>query len=80
MLNGFGVNNPVPYEGLSMVYGGISNGLTAMRNAGNDTGAQGRGIEFGPEPDLQNWRWAEQGLPHSTWFLLVTTEMAKSMK
>lgn len=80
MLNGFGVNNLVPYKGLSMVYGGISNGITAMRNAGNDIGAQGRGIGFGPEPDWQNWRWVEQWLPHSTWFLLATTEKAKSMQ
>lgn len=86
MLNGFGVNNPVPYDGLSMVYGGISNGITAARtaeqnedtNVSSEARIQGRGIEFGPEPDWQNWRWVEQWLPHSTWFLLATTEMAKN--
>ena len=75
MLNGFGVNNPVPYKGLSMVYGGISNGITGAK--GDDSG---QGIEFGPESDWQNWRWVEQWLPHSTWFLLATTEMAKTAK
>lgn len=75
MLNGFGVNNPVPYDGLSMVYGGISNGITGAKDSDS-----GRGIEFGPESDWHNWRWVEQWLPHSTWFLLATTEMARSAK
>ncbi len=74
MLNGFGNKNPLAYEGLSMVYGGISNGIT-----GSKTSDEGRGIEFGPESDWQNWRWVEQWLPHSTWFLLATTEIAKSV-
>jgi hypothetical protein len=78
MLNGFGTNNPIPYDGLSMVYGGISNGITAAKHNENADLSQGRGIEFGPEPDWQNWRWVEQWLPHSTWFLLATTEMAKT--
>ena len=73
MLNGFGVNNPVPYDGLSMVYGGISNGITGAKDSDS-----GHGIEFGPESDWHNWRWVEQWLPHSTWFLLATTEMAKN--
>ena len=73
MLNGFGINNPVPYDGLSMVYGGISNGITGAKASD-----AGRGIEYGPEPDWQNWRWVEQWLPHSTWFLLATTEMANN--
>ncbi len=72
MLNGFGINNPIPYQGLDMVKGGISNGITGAK--GSDTG---KGIEFGPETTWQNWRWVEQWLPHSTWFLLATTEMAK---
>jgi len=76
MLNGFGTNNPIPYDGLSMVYGGISNGITASKK--NTPSLTGRGIEFGPEPDWQNWRWVEQWLPHSTLFLLATTEMAKT--
>ena len=72
MLNGFGINNPVPYDGLSMVYGGISNGITGAKDSDS-----GQGIEFGPETDWHNWRWVEQWLPHSTWFLLAATEMAK---
>ena len=75
MLNGFGINNPVAYTGLDMVKGGISNGITGAKNSDS-----GRGIEFGPESDWHNWRWVEQWLPHSTWFLLATSEMAKSTK
>jgi hypothetical protein len=72
MLNGFGAKNPQAYEGLDMVKGGISNGITGAK--GSDSG---RGIEFGPEPDWQNWRWVEQWLPHSIWFLLATTTQVK---
>ncbi|WP_340677063.1 glycoside hydrolase family 9 protein [Paraglaciecola sp.] len=72
MLNGFGVKNPIPYEGLGMFKGGISNGITGSKNDDD-----GRGIEFAPETDWHNWRWVEQWLPHSTWFLLAATEMAK---
>ncbi|MEW6989892.1 glycoside hydrolase family 9 protein [Colwelliaceae bacterium 6441] len=75
MLNGFGVKNPLPYDGLDMVKGGISNGITGAKN--NDAG---RGIEFAPEPDWQNWRWVEQWLPHSTWFLIANTELVKAVK
>ena len=72
MINGFGINNPVPYQGLGMEFGGISNGIT-----GSKTDSAGRGIEFAPETTWHNWRWVEQWLPHSTWYLIAMTEMAK---
>lgn len=72
MINGFGTNNPVPYQGLGMEFGGISNGIT-----GSKTDSAGRGIEFAPETTWHNWRWVEQWLPHSTWYLIAMTEMAK---
>ncbi len=71
MLNGFGINNPVPYKGLEMIYGGISNGITGLRDS-----PKNEGIAFAPESDWQNWRWVEQWLPHSTWFLLASSTMA----
>lgn len=46
MLNGFGVNNPMQYEGFSMVYGDISNVTTGAQK--NDNGL---GIDLGPEAD-----------------------------
>ncbi len=72
MLTGFGVKNP-PYSesGGPLVVGGIANGVT-----GHHESDEGRGIIFAPGPDHNNWRWAEQWLPHSTWFLLAMTTMA----
>jgi len=72
LLYGFGVNNPPSAVSAGdMVKGGISNGITGA-TASDD----GRGIVFAPGPDENNWRWLEQWLPHSTWFLLAATAMA----
>jgi hypothetical protein len=54
-----------------MVIGGISNGITGALND------EGRGIVWAAGPDAENWRWIEQWLPHSTWFLLAATVMAQ---
>lgn len=72
MLNGFGQKNPQPYQGLTMLFGGISNGITGSKHS-----STGAGIEYGPEVTWHNWRWVEQWLPHAAWFLIATTEMAK---
>ena len=71
LLYGFGANNP-PHavSAGDMVRGGISNGIT-----GATASDEGRGIVFAPGPDDNNWRWLEQWLPHSTWFLLAATAM-----
>ena len=72
LLYGFGVNNPPSAESAGdMVKGGISNGITGATESDD-----GRGIVFAPGPDENNWRWLEQWLPHSTWFLLAATAMA----
>lgn len=74
LLYGFGVNNPPSAVSAGdMVKGGISNGIT-----GATASDEGRGIVFAPGPDENNWRWLEQWLPHSTWFLLAATAMADS--
>jgi hypothetical protein len=49
--------------------GGIANGITG-------SGAAGEGIEFYGAPGLSartdfRWRWLEQWLPHSSWFLIA---------
>ncbi|MPW35016.1 glycoside hydrolase family 9 protein [Vibrio sp. B1Z05] len=70
MLDGHGDNNPnyLPHLGFYNAKGGICNGITAGFN-------HPQGIAFNPTAhadDLQqNWRWAEQWLPHSAWFLLA---------
>lgn len=72
LLYGFGANNPPSAESAGdMVKGGISNGIT-----GATASDEGRGIVFAPGPDENQWRWLEQWLPHSTWFLLAATAMA----
>lgn len=73
MLYGFGVQNP-PYSesGGSMVKGGISNGIT-----GATASAEGRGITWAEGPESNNWRWVEQWLQHSTWYLLAVTAMSE---
>ena len=71
MLYGFGVHDPPSAESAGdHVAGGISNGIT-----GATLSDEGRGIVFAPGPDENNWRWLEQWLPHSTWFLLAATLM-----
>jgi Glycosyl hydrolase family 9/Cellulase N-terminal ig-like domain len=71
LLYGFGAQNPPSAVSAGeMVKGGISNGIT-----GAVASDEGRGIVFAPGPDDNNWRWLEQWLPHSTWFLLAATAM-----
>jgi hypothetical protein len=70
-LYGFGVHNPPAAEsGGSMVKGGISNGIT-----GATASDEGRGITWAEGPDENDWRWVEQWIPHSTWYLLAITAM-----
>lgn len=70
MLDGHGHNNPdyLPQLGFFNAKGGICNGITAGVN-------KPHGIAFNPsshKDDMaQNWRWGEQWLPHSAWFLLA---------
>ncbi|GAD78486.1 glycoside hydrolase family 9 protein [Vibrio ezurae] len=70
MLDGHGDNNPsyLPHLGFHNAKGGICNGITAGFE-------HPQGIAFNPSAyadDLQqNWRWTEQWLPHSAWFLLA---------
>ncbi len=74
LLYGFGATNPPSAVSAGdMVKGGISNGITGAVESD-----EGRGIVFAPGPDDNNWRWLEQWLPHSTWFLLAATAMASS--
>ncbi len=70
-LFGFGVQNPPFAESAgARVKGGISNGITGATNSD-----EGRGITWAEGPDENDWRWVEQWIPHSTWFLLAITAM-----
>lgn len=72
MMYGYGKNN-VPYMasmyGHGSGIGGISNGITGSE-------ADGSGIEFKVEDNGNEWRWSEQWIPHSGWFLQAVTALA----
>lgn len=74
----FGKNN-VPYMksmfGHGSGRGGISNGIT-----GKDGNPDGSGIDFKVEANGNEWRWTEQWIPHSAWFLQAVTVMSVSAK
>jgi len=71
LLYGFGQRNPPHADSAGdMVVGGISNGITGATKSD-----EGRGIVWAEGPDEQNWRWIEQWIPHTTWFLLAATTM-----
>ncbi len=73
MLYGFGVNNPPHARSAgSMSNGGISNGITGATLSPN-----GQGITWAEGPDENNWRWVEQRLQNSTWYLLAMTAMTE---
>lgn len=51
--------------------GGISNGIT-----GRDGSPDGTGIDFRMHANGNEWRWTEQWIPHSAWFLQAVTAMS----
>jgi hypothetical protein len=72
LLYGFGSHNaPHSHSAGDLVRGGISNGITGAK--GHDDGS---GIQFGTDDDEENWRWYEQWIPHTAWFLLAAAAMA----
>lgn len=75
-LRGFGSNNPPEYcshkPQHSTLVGGISNGIT-----GRETDGSGFQWTSGStETCWEDWRWVEQWLPHSTWYMVAVTAMA----
>ena len=66
MLNGLGYHNPPEFDPLHQsVKGGICNGITS--GLWDESS-----ITFSPTYDPNHaWRWSEQWLPHSAWFLLA---------
>lgn len=72
----FGATN-VPYMhsnyGHGSEKGGISNGVT-----GKDGNGDGSGIDFKMEDKGNEWRWTEQWIPHSAWFLQAITALVEN--
>jgi hypothetical protein len=78
-LHGFGRNNPPAYCSSKpqhgTLVGGIANGVTG-------SAMDGSGISWNPpfeaEMCWEGWRWVEQWLPHSAWYMLGVTAAALS--
>ena len=79
MMYGIGKKNPAKYDGQSeydaTLKGGIANGITGKNNDGSgiawtDDGVAAVGFDAMKE-SWQVWRWDEQWLPHTTWFLMA---------
>lgn len=73
----FGETN-VPYMhsnyGHGSERGGISNGVTGKEGNGD-----GSGIEFNMDVEGNDeWRWTEQWIPHSAWFLQAVTALVEN--
>jgi hypothetical protein len=71
LLQGRGRNTPEYHAIFKNVPGGILNGITAGFEDEHD-------IDFmpaGPVAAGNAWRWAEQWIPHSAWFLLAASLM-----
>jgi hypothetical protein len=82
MMHGKGLKNPQKYDGQSnydaTLEGGIANGISGKNQDGSgiawtDDGVAAVGFDALKET-WQVWRWDEQWLPHSTWYLLAVVE------
>ena len=75
-LKGVGIQNPEDYAGsksqVGTLAGGIVNGVTG---SGND----GSGIAYSPKDVAaeNRWRWVEQWLPHSAWYIVAIAALGK---
>jgi hypothetical protein len=78
MMYGIGKKNPAKYDGTSdydaTLKGGIANGITGKSTDGSGIAWDDDGVAyvgFSSEEPWNNWRWVEQWLPHSTWYLMA---------
>ena len=82
MMFGKGIKNPKKYDGQSdydaTLEGGIANGITGRSQDGSGIAWDDDGVGvvgFDPQKESwNNWRWIEQWLPHSTWYLMALVE------
>lgn len=78
-LHGAGKNNPPAYSGDKALNGtldgGISNGITSQASDG--TGIQWMLASKCDTNCWENWRWVEQWIPHSAWYMVATTALTR---
>ena len=75
-MHGFGKNNPPVISALfghGTNKGGIANGVTGKKGNGDGSGIDWKTTDGGNE-----WRWIEQWIPHSGWFLVAASAMAQA--
>lgn len=75
-MHGFGKTNPpliTALFGHGTNKGGIANGVTGKKGNGDGTGIDWKTTDGGNE-----WRWIEQWIPHSGWFLTATAAMVQA--
>lgn len=75
-MHGFGKNNPPVISALfghGTNKGGIANGVTGRKGNGDGSGIDWKTADGGNE-----WRWIEQWIPHSGWFLVAASAMAQA--
>jgi hypothetical protein len=75
-MHGFGRNNPPVITALfghGTNKGGIANGVTGRKGSGDGSGIDWKTTDGGNE-----WRWIEQWIPHSGWFLVAASAMAQA--
>ena len=75
-MHGFGRSNPPVITALfghGTNKGGIANGVTGRKGNGDGSGIDWKTTDGGNE-----WRWIEQWIPHSGWFLVAASAMAQA--
>ncbi len=76
-MDGFGKTNPPKITsnfGHGSSKGGISNGITGRKGAGD-----GSGIDYRTSDGGNEWRWIEQWIPHAGWFVTAASAMAQNV-
>jgi hypothetical protein len=76
-MDGFGKTNPPKITsnfGHGSSKGGISNGITGRKGAGD-----GSGIDYRTSDGGNEWRWIEQWIPHAGWFVTAASAMAENV-
>ena len=81
-MKGVGSNNPGDYYGSRLsqtLVGGIVNGVTGLNTDGSGI-VWDDPYKAGFSEGWQNWRWIEQWIPHTTWFLMALSTRYDEVK
>lgn len=81
-MKGVGSNNPGNYSGQRLsqtLVGGIVNGVTGLNTDGSGI-VWNDPYKAGFSEGWQNWRWIEQWIPHTTWFLMALSTRYDEVK